>query len=87
MKILVLSILSLAVLSSCKKDRVCHCRTVMDVYDNSTNAKLFNYIPEDQDITMKDVSKKTAFYACVHKKEVSVSGTVRTEIDYYCELK
>lgn len=86
-KALVLSVLALAVMSSCKKDRTCHCRTVYDMYDNTTNTKLANFIPEDQDITMKDVSRKTAFNACVHKKEVTVSGTVRTEIDYYCELK
>jgi hypothetical protein len=73
-------------LYSCKKDRVCSCKQVTDVYDNTTGVKTATNIV-DQDYTMTEVGYKTAFNACVHTKNTDIYGNTRLETDMNCELK
>ncbi len=76
------------VIVACKKDRVCSCKT----YTTYNGAGATS---TDQETTLKDVSRKTAFNACIHSKQTyttsaftgTVSSTVTVDRDINCELK
>jgi hypothetical protein len=87
-KILIIVAVAGLAMVACKKDRECSCKTYSTL--NGANATSF-----DQKYTMKDVSRRTAFNACIHSKEsyttsVYTGSTVTTgtvDVDYNCELK
>lgn len=70
-------------LPSCKKDRVCECKTsTVVVNSNNTNSSY-----QVDDIVLLNTTKRTAKLACIHSKTVKVNTntTVTTEND--CNLK
>lgn len=77
---LILSVVAVASLASCKKDRVCTCTS-------SSNAPATSgYTTSHTDeITMKKVSKGTAKRACVKTETTSNGSTYTTTND--CKLK
>lgn len=83
-KVLLIAAVVVTTMVSCKKDRVCSCKTYTTY--NGAGATSF-----DQDITMKDVSRRTAFNACVHTKTVDTYTTggvsVVVDQDVNCSLK
>jgi len=77
--LLIVAVAGLAMVA-CKKDRVCSCK-----YYETTNGA--NAYSSDYSVTYNDVSRKTAFNACVHSKQTVTTGTVVVETDINCELK
>jgi hypothetical protein len=70
-------------MAACKKDRVCSCRTVTTV----TGGQQAGTFVEDRKYTILDASRKTAYYACTHKKFNFTDGSVNYSIDQNCSLE
>ena len=87
-KLILLTAVASLALVSCKKDRTCACRTTTDHYDITGTTKTSTDIVET-DYVMTKVSKKKAFYACIHTKYSTTypSGTKSSDVDDYCQLK
>jgi hypothetical protein len=83
-KIIFFAFVAMFAVSSCKKDRVCSCKTV--TYTTSAGSTHIDVDPEEK-YTMKDVSYRTAFNACTHTKEFYTYGSVAVEVDTNCELE
>ena len=77
-----LIVIAVAALSfaSCKKDRVCECKTQYDIPGIGSTFETDVY-------TLKDVSKITANRACIHKEWEEIENGQKTRIDIYCQLK
>lgn len=86
-KLILLLFVAVLAMTSCKKDRTCHCRTVTDYYD-LTGTKTGTTTFERDEVYTK-TTRKTAFYACVHAKtsQNHTNGNKAWEEDDYCELK
>jgi len=68
---------------SCKKDRICECKTsTIVVNSNNTNSS-----SEVNDITYVHVTKHTAKLACIHSKTVNVNTNTTVTTDSDCSLK
>lgn len=77
-----LAVVSLALLS-CKKDRVCECKTsTVVVNSNNTNSSY-----QVNDIVYLNTTKRTAKLACIHSKTVNVNTNTTVTTDSDCRLK
>lgn len=70
-------------LPSCKKDRVCECKTsTIVVNSNNTNSS-----SEINDIVYVNTTKHTAKLACIHSKTINVNTNTTVTTDNDCSLK
>jgi hypothetical protein len=83
-----LSIMALALtglmLVSCKKDRVCSCKSFTKIESPGFNNTQSG--PEEE-YTIKEASYKTAYYACTHKQTVYSEDNTTITFDMNCSLK
>ncbi len=82
-KIILIIAIAATTMVSCKKDRVCSCKYVTTITSNGNTVTSV----QDQDFTMVDVSRKTAYYACTHTKQTSANNGVTVDTDSNCSLK
>ena len=77
-----ITVVSLTVVS-CKKDRICECRT-SKIVENSNN---INSSSEVNQTVLIHTSKHTAKLACIHSKTVNVNSNTIVTTDNDCRLK
>ena len=81
--ILIIAVLGLS-FASCKKDRVCSCKTVTKTTGGPVAvADQVN----DYEVTMTKTSYRTAYNACIHTTQVETNGPVSVSTDINCSLK
>ncbi len=79
--LLIVAVAGLA-MASCKKDRVCSCKEVVTETGNFPGATVTDY-----EYTILKESRKTAYYACTHKKQTYKIATETFDVDLNCSLK
>lgn len=68
---------------SCKKDRVCSCKTITSTTVGSATVTS----GVDEEYTMVKTGYRAAYYHCTHKKASNTYGSVVVEVDQNCSLK
>ena len=84
-KLILITGIAILALTSCKKDRTCHCKTTTDFYDAS-GTKISTSISETDNVMTK-AKRSTAFNNCIHSKSSNSYTGGRTDVDDYCEIK
>lgn len=82
-KLLIIVAVASMAMASCKKDRVCSCKTITSV--TTGGVKVDTSV--DQDYTMVKTGYRAAYYHCTHTKETNVYGSVTVDVDANCSLK
>ncbi|MES2566858.1 MAG: hypothetical protein V4565_08325 [Bacteroidota bacterium] len=80
--LLMVTIVSLTMVS-CKKDRICECKTSTIVENSNTT----NTSSEVNQTVMINTTKRTAKLACIHSKSVNVNTNTTVINDSDCQLK
>lgn len=80
--IIMLAVISLT-LPSCKKDRICECKTSTIVV-NSNNTNTSSSV---NDVVYLNTTKHTAKLSCIHSKTVKVNTNTTITTDNDCMLK
>jgi hypothetical protein len=81
--LLIVAIAGMAVVS-CKKDRVCSCKTVQDTSVSGVKA---GTVVTDYEYTMVKTGWRAGYNHCIHTKTSVATGTITVDTDSNCSLK
>jgi len=83
-KVIIMAFAAGLITTSCKKDRVCSCKSVVDTTNGGT--KIVTVVT-DYDYTITKSTRRTAYNHCTHTKWTETNVTFTSVHDLNCSLK
>ena len=83
-KVILIAFAASLITTSCKKDRVCSCKSVVDTTNGTTK---IGTVVTDYDYTITESTRRTAYNHCTHTKWTETNGNITMVYDLNCSLK